>query len=357
MRAALLLPVIPSSEEDILHWRRNMASRLDDLLKDAEAAAQGVAKLLCRRWCVAGGGMAFLLHIWSCLWLHRRRRFVFFNSFCFFCCLLPGLRAPLNIRNPVTDVEHMHFHLTYHGRNDRILQERISQVFVAGAPGFASVAPEVQGRPWPRQWLPRTPPGATPGSGRGDDPMTTPSAPSPSPSPSTPPTSATPVKRIRVGFFSKFFHENHAHGQLLQGIMAGLPREHFEVVLLHLATTRDRGHVSADIAAAIDEDIPLPLHAVAVRAEVIAARLDVLVFADTTSEPLAWTLSLGRMAPIQMAFWGNPSTTGHGDTLDYFISGDAMEVCCFSSWSRKRVCVCVCWLVVVVRCVVTLVHG
>ena len=84
--------------------------------------------------------------------------------------------------------------------------------------------------------------------------------------------------------------------------------------------------VSDGIQAAAQRLLAVPRHPVPPRRVIQDARLDVLVFADTTSEPLAWCLSLGRMAPVQVAFWGNPSTTGHGDTLDYFMSGDVMEV-------------------------------
>lgn len=90
------------------------------------------------------------------------------------------------------------------------------------------------------------------------------------------------VRRIRVGFFSKYFTDNHAHGQLLQvsyvvppsflflphpsctmlslaqGIMAGLSRDYFEVVVLRLLhPTLD---VSEPIKAAADTIIDVPLH-------------------------------------------------------------------------------------------------
>ena len=74
--------------------------------------------------------------------------------------------------------------------------------------------------------------------------------------------------------------------------------------------------MSPDVKTAADALVPVPLHPAAARRALSAARLDVLVFADTTSEPLAWCLSLGRLAPVQAAFWGNPTTTGHGDAVD-----------------------------------------
>ena len=84
--------------------------------------------------------------------------------------------------------------------------------------------------------------------------------------------------------------------------------------------------MSPDVQSAADALVPVPLHPAAARRALSAARLDVLVFADTTSEALAWAMSLRRTAPVQVAFWGNPVTTGHGDEIDYFMSGDAMEV-------------------------------
>lgn len=39
-------------------------------------------------------------------------------------------------------------------------------------------------------------------------------------------------------------------------------------------------------------------------------RLDILVFADTTGEPISNFLLLGRLARVQAAFWGTPVTSG-----------------------------------------------
>lgn len=56
----------------------------------------------------------------------------------------------------------------------------------------------------------------------------------------------------------------------------------------------------------------------------MALRLDVLIFADTLSEPMSHLLSHVRLAPLQMAFWGNPVTSGSG-TMDFFLSADDLE--------------------------------
>ena len=56
------------------------------------------------------------------------------------------------------------------------------------------------------------------------------------------------------------------------------------------------------------------------------AALDVLVFADQMSEVNNYMYSFGRFAAVQVVFWGNPTTPGHVDSVDYFMSGDVMEV-------------------------------
>jgi hypothetical protein len=61
-----------------------------------------------------------------------------------------------------------------------------------------------------------------------------------------------------------------------------------------------------------------------VRQIVIEADLDIIIYADSLSDPLSYFLQFGRLAPIQCLFWGNPITSGK-PAVDYFISGDRME--------------------------------
>ena len=50
------------------------------------------------------------------------------------------------------------------------------------------------------------------------------------------------------------------------------------------------------------------------------------MYADQLSEPLAYYFAAGRFAAVQVMFWGNPITSGHIDSGDYYMSGDVMEV-------------------------------
>lgn len=52
-------------------------------------------------------------------------------------------------------------------------------------------------------------------------------------------------------------------------------------------------------------------------------KLDILVFCDVGMD--ASTLPFGRFAPVQVAFWGHPVTTGLW-TIDYFLSSELFEL-------------------------------
>ena len=126
-----------------------------------------------------------------------------------------------------------------------------------------------------------------------------------------------------MGFLSKFFGIFEPHGMLLDGIMKYLPRSRFFVIAMPVART-DGKPLAPTIATAVDDVVEIGLtHEFAMRT-ILRSQLDILVFADVLSEPLAHFLSQSRMAPIQAAFWGNPITSGSRQ-IDYFISADCME--------------------------------
>ena len=59
-------------------------------------------------------------------------------------------------------------------------------------------------------------------------------------------------------------------------------------------------------------------------AALLAARLDALVFADVGMSFYTYLLAFGRVAPVQVAFYGHPVTTGLR-SVDYFVSSDLLE--------------------------------
>lgn len=127
--------------------------------------------------------------------------------------------------------------------------------------------------------------------------------------------------RIRVGFLSAYFRD-HTIGRLNLGRLQGLDRNRFEVVVLYAGGQHDE--MVAKFHAASDQWISIPRNIQDARRLIGEAELDVLVFADVGMDSLTSTLVHSRMAPIQCATWGHPSTTG-SDKIDYFISSQLLE--------------------------------
>ena len=77
-----------------------------------------------------------------------------------------------------------------------------------------------------------------------------------------------------------------------------------------------RGHLRGAAAAwtAVPRDLDVARDAVRGR------RLHALVYPDVGMEPFTYLLAFARLAPVQAAWWGHPSTTGLPHTVDYFFS-------------------------------------
>ncbi|GBG29414.1 Ankyrin repeat domain-containing protein 1 [Hondaea fermentalgiana] len=131
---------------------------------------------------------------------------------------------------------------------------------------------------------------------------------------------------ISVGFISKFWHDNHAHGQLLAGVLSALASDaDFEPWVLSLVNVR--GPPSQEVIDAVGDSsrvVDLSSDASTARERLDALNLDVLVFVDTMSEAVTHFLARERHALVQVAFWGNPLTSG-SPQMDFFVSGDKLE--------------------------------
>lgn len=196
--------------------------------------------------------------------------------------------------------DRIHFFVVYHGLNDRPLQELIARCYNSLFNDLSTISPYA------------SPSLATLHGGAGERVESSPA-----------PKNTPHIQKIRIGFLSKFFGIFEPHGMLLDGVLKYLPRHYFEVYLLPI-TRADPKILSPILQEAADHilDISLSLsHAVGA---VSSLKLDILVFADTLSEPMTHFMAHARMASVQVAFWGNPVTSGSLQ-MDYFVSSDTME--------------------------------
>lgn len=129
-----------------------------------------------------------------------------------------------------------------------------------------------------------------------------------------------PVRK-RIGFISTLFKDQTV-GLWMQGIIAKLSREKFEVIVLSNAAHDDG--VGRFIRQHADRYVVLPSSLPAAREAIAGLDLDVLVYADIGMAPWTQALAHSRLAPVQCVTVGHPITTGIA-TIDYYISSDLAE--------------------------------
>ncbi|HUP29483.1 MAG TPA: tetratricopeptide repeat protein [Usitatibacter sp.] len=171
------------------------------------------------------------------------------------------------------------FYLAYQGGHDRPLQER-----------FGDIASRVIGSS-ARQWM--EPPARRAGAGR-----------------------------IRVGFFSYFFF-NCTAGRYFASWIHGLDRERFESFVYYTNPwIADDTRAIAGSASTFRHLPGRPLDVIA--RQIRADQLDVLVYPELGMNSDTFTLATLRLATVQVAGWGHPTTSGL-PSIDWFLSSSEME--------------------------------
>ena len=132
----------------------------------------------------------------------------------------------------------------------------------------------------------------------------------------------TAGRKLRVGFASFYFY-NCTAGRYFGSWIGALDPARFETFVYY-----NNPWIADDtraIAASASHFRPLAGRGLAVMAEqVLADQLDVLVYPELGMNSEMFTLAGMRLAPVQVAAWGHPTTTGLG-TIDWYLSSAEME--------------------------------
>jgi predicted O-linked N-acetylglucosamine transferase (SPINDLY family) len=129
--------------------------------------------------------------------------------------------------------------------------------------------------------------------------------------------------RVRLLIVSGQARRHHPVWEvLLRGIIARLDRRRFEVFFFH--TEAADGAEAAWAASQVDRFVGGPKSVRAWLDEVRQDRPDVILYPEIGMDPMTATLAALRLAPLQVAGWGHPVTTGL-PTIDLFLSGDLLE--------------------------------
>jgi len=128
-------------------------------------------------------------------------------------------------------------------------------------------------------------------------------------------------RRLRVGFVGAIFRD-HTVGRYFERWITALPADRFERFVYHTAPVSDA--FTQRIAAAVDHFVPIRAGNAAVAQRIVDDRLDVLVQPDVGMTPMSYLLAALRLAPVQVAGWGHPITTGSAH-VDHYLTCAAME--------------------------------
>ena len=128
--------------------------------------------------------------------------------------------------------------------------------------------------------------------------------------------------RIRVAIVSAHLHRHAVYQAITRGWLRALDRSRFELELFHLGSHRDADSRSAaSLAEHYQEGERSPLDW---SRSIIARAPDVILYPEVGMDAITLQLASQRLAPLQMAAWGHPQTTGL-PTIDYFLSAAAFE--------------------------------
>ena len=129
------------------------------------------------------------------------------------------------------------------------------------------------------------------------------------------------ARRIRIGYVSAHFHD-HAVSRMYLGWLEAHNTDEFELFAYHVGGNAD--HVTERARRACDHFRGSFADLGATYSQALADKLDIAVFLDVGMHPTMTQLSTARVAPVQCAGWGFPTTTG-SSAVDYFLSSELME--------------------------------
>lgn len=140
----------------------------------------------------------------------------------------------------------------------------------------------------------------------------------------TAPLSMPPLKennKIRIGYVSAYLH-SYSGTLWLTGWLRHCDRESFEIYCYYTGNEPDAITQQFQDYSDVFHHIPHNLEAAC--EQIIADKLQLLVFPEIGMDPQTLQLAGLRLAPVQCTTWGHPITSGL-PTVDYYLSSDLME--------------------------------
>ena len=130
------------------------------------------------------------------------------------------------------------------------------------------------------------------------------------------------LDRISLGVVSGQVRRHPVWDVMLRGLIAHIDRRRFEVTVFHTGVQVDEETRWA--MGQVDRFVQGPHSIKGWLEQIVSVRPDVLFYPEVGMDPPSAALAALRLAPLQIAGWGHPVTTGL-PSMDVFLSGELLE--------------------------------
>ncbi len=128
--------------------------------------------------------------------------------------------------------------------------------------------------------------------------------------------------RVRLGIVSAHVHNHSVWSAIVKGWLQHIDKRRFEVEVFYLGGNHDE---QTAFAKAHCDRFESGVRGLSAWAKTIKERQpDVLIYPEVGMDITTPRLASMRLAPIQIAAWGHPETTGF-PTIDYYLSAELFE--------------------------------
>jgi len=134
----------------------------------------------------------------------------------------------------------------------------------------------------------------------------------------------SPRGKLRLLVVAHHVHRHSVWEIVLRGLLEQLDRRHFALTVHHLGQREDEATRHARTLADTWRDAHSVSNLAAWQQACVADRPDVIFYPELGMDPLSFHLAAQRFAPLQLAGWGHPITSGL-PTIDCFVSGELLE--------------------------------
>ncbi|MDP3011048.1 MAG: tetratricopeptide repeat protein [Methylococcales bacterium] len=130
--------------------------------------------------------------------------------------------------------------------------------------------------------------------------------------------------KLKMVVVSHHFHRHSVWDVITRGLLVNIDRSRFELVLYHLGGLEDQETAFAKSLADGWRDTQTVSDVHGWLSVLADDKPDVIFYPEIGMDPMSARLAAHRVAPLQIASWGHPITTGL-PAIDLYFSGDLLE--------------------------------